>query len=106
MLLARAGARRSEMTGRLSLGAGRFRIVRQLLTESVMLAPLGGALGVLFAVWGVRSLTLLLSTGQQNFTLHADLKWKVLGVTAALSVVCGVLVGLAPAVQSTIPAVI
>jgi macrolide transport system ATP-binding/permease protein len=103
LLLARAAARRREMAVRLSLGAGRFRIVRQLLTESVMLASLGGAFGVLFAIWGVRSLTLLLSHGQQNFTLHAELNWKVLGVTAALSVVCGLLFGLAPAIQSTRP---
>jgi predicted permease len=101
LLLARAAARRREMAVRLSLGAGRFRVVRQLLTESVMLASLGGALGVLFAIWAVRSLTLLYSKGQENFTLHAELNWHVLGVTAALSVVCGLLFGLAPAIQST-----
>src|SRR5256885_13462536 len=91
------------MAVRLSLGAGRFRVVRQLLTESVMLGSLGGVFGVLFAIWGVRSLTLLLSAGQRNFTLHAELNWNVLGVTAALSVVCGLLFGLAPAIQSTRP---
>ncbi|HEX2664116.1 MAG TPA: ABC transporter permease [Candidatus Acidoferrum sp.] len=103
LLLARAAARRREVAVRLSLGAGRFRIVRQLLTESVMLASLGGALGVLFAIWGIRSLTFLLSNGQDNFTLHAELNGNVLGVTAALSVVCGLLFGLAPATQSTRP---
>jgi macrolide transport system ATP-binding/permease protein len=106
LLLARAAARRREMAVRLSLGAGRFRVVRQLLTESVVLASLGGGLGVLFAIWGVRSLTLLLSNGQENFTLHAELNWNVLGVTAALSVVCGLLFGLAPAIQSTRPDVL
>src|SRR4051794_3487493 len=103
LLLARASARRREMAVRLSLGAGRFRVVRQLLTESVMLASLGGAFGVLFAKWGVRSLTLLFSSGQENFTLHAELNWNVLGVTAALSVLCGLVFGLAPAIQSTRP---
>jgi macrolide transport system ATP-binding/permease protein len=103
LLLARAAARRREMAARLSLGAGRFRLVRQLLTESVLLASLGGALGILFAIWGVRSLTFLFSRGQENFTLHAELNWNVLGVTAALSLICGLLFGLAPAIQATRP---
>jgi len=103
LLLARSAARRREMAVRLSLGAGRFRVVRQLLTESMLLASIGGGFGVLFAIWGVRALTVLFSNGQENFTLHAELNWHVLGVTAALSLVCGLLFGLAPAMQATRP---
>lgn len=102
LLLARASARRREMALRLSLGAGRFRVVRQLLTESVMLASLGGAAGILFAIWGMRSMELF-SMGRQNFTLNPELNWNVLGVTAALSAVCGLLFGLAPAIRATRP---
>jgi macrolide transport system ATP-binding/permease protein len=101
LLLARAAARRREIALRLSVGAGRLRVVRQLLTESVLLASLGGTLGLLFAIWGMRFLTLLLANGSANFTLHADLNWRVLGVAAALSLLTGVLFGLAPAIQST-----
>jgi macrolide transport system ATP-binding/permease protein len=101
LLLARAEARRREIALRLSIGASRFRIVRQLLTESVLLASLGGALGVLFAIWGMRFLTLLLGNGRDGFTLHADLNWHVLGVAAALSVLTGIVFGLAPAIQAT-----
>ena len=101
LLLARAAARRREIALRLSVGAGRFRVVRQLLTESVFLASLGGLLGILFAIWGIRFLTLLLANGNPDFTLHAELNWRVLGVAIALSLATGVLFGLAPALQST-----
>ena len=101
LLLARASARRREMALRLGLGAGRSRVVRQLLTESILLASLGGALGLLFAGWGIRALTLLIGNGRENFTLQASLNGNVLAVTIALSFLTGILFGLAPALQST-----
>jgi predicted permease len=101
LLLARATARRGEMAVRLSIGAGRLRLIRQLLTESVLLASIGGAVGVVIAIWGIRFLTLLLANGNPDFTLHPDLNWHVLGAAVALSLVTGLLFGLAPALQST-----
>src|SRR5439155_6430128 len=101
LLLARAAGRRREIALRLSLGAGRMRIVRQLLTESVLLASLGAVGGLVFAEWGIRALTLLIGNGREDFTLHASLNWHVLGVAVALAVGTGVLFGLAPAIQST-----
>jgi predicted permease len=104
LLLSRAAARRREMAVRLGLGASRLRVVRQLLTESLLLASLGGALGVLMAVAGISVLTRLLANGQEGFTLRAELNGPVLAVTLLLSLLCGVLFGLAPALQATGPA--
>ncbi|MBZ5677911.1 MAG: ABC transporter permease [Acidobacteriia bacterium] len=101
LLLARTTSRRREMAVRLGLGAGRWRIVRQLLTESMVLALLGGVLGVLFALGGVRFLTVLLASGGQGFPLRAELNWHVFGVAVALSITTGLLFGLAPALQAT-----
>jgi len=103
LLLARAAARRHEMAVRLSLGAGRWRVIRQLLTESVLLAALSGGFGILVAVVSMQALTRLLANGQQEFTLHAELNGHVLLVTLALSLLCGVLFGLAPALHATRP---
>jgi predicted permease len=101
LLLARATTRQREIALRLSLGAGRLRIMRQLLTESVLLACLGGVLGILVAFWGIRFLTVLLNAGSTSISLHADLNWHVLLVTALLSLFTGILFGLAPALRST-----
>jgi macrolide transport system ATP-binding/permease protein len=101
LLLARSAARRREIALRLSIGAGRLRLVRQLMTESVLLASLSGIGGVLCAIWGIRFLTLLLANGRTNFTLRAELNWHVLAATAGLSLLTGVIFGLAPALQAT-----
>jgi predicted permease len=101
LLLARATARAREMAVRLSIGAGRGRLIRQLLTESLLLAALGGALGIFIAVAGIRALTRLLANGDPTFTLHATMNWHVLLVTLGLSVVCSVVFGLAPALQAS-----
>jgi macrolide transport system ATP-binding/permease protein len=103
LLLARAAARTREIAVRLSMGAGRLRVIRQLLTESLLLSGVGGALGIVFAAWGIRFLTLLLLNGRgdEPFALDVGLNWRVLGVVAALAVLTGVLFGLAPAIQST-----
>jgi predicted permease len=101
LLLTRGQARRREIAIRLSIGAGRGRVVRQLITESLLLAGCGGALGVALAWWGIDVLTALLAGSRDHFTLHAAINWKVLGVTAALAVVTGLAFGLMPALQTT-----
>jgi ABC-type antimicrobial peptide transport system permease subunit len=101
LLLARAAVRRREMAVRLSLGAGRLRVMRQLLNESVMLSVFGAVLGVFVALLGIRSLTLLLANGHADFTLRAELDWRVLLFTVLVSLATGFLFGLAPAIQAT-----
>ena len=101
LLLARTSSRRREIGLRLSVGASRFRVVRQLLSESALLASLGGALGVLVAIWSIHFLTALLRNGQSDFTLQVGLNWRVMAATTVLSVVTGLVFGMAPALQST-----
>jgi len=101
LLLSRASARRQEVAVRLSLGAGRLAVIRQLLTESVLLALVGGSAGVLLSMWGTTALTALLAGGSDGFTLRAELNWTVLAFTLLVSLVTGVLFGLAPALHAT-----
>ncbi|HKD04330.1 MAG TPA: ABC transporter permease [Bryobacteraceae bacterium] len=100
LLLARATARRREIAIRMSLGASRWRVVRQLLTESILLSVIGGALGLLVAQWAIRSIIWLLSTGREQ-VFRAELNLPVLGFTLALATLAGIVFGLAPALQAT-----
>ena len=101
LLLARSAARRPEIAVRLSLGAGRWRIVRQMLTESVLLSLTGGLMGLWVGFGGIHFITWLLANGRDAFTLHAELNWPVLGFTFGLALIAGILFGLAPAIQAT-----
>jgi len=104
MLLAKASGRQTEVAVRLALGASRTRLVRQLLTESMLLAVIGGAAGVLFSLWGTRALWL--AAGQfagshSAFVTETPPDGRVFGYTLLLSLCTGVLFGLSPALQSS-----
>src|SRR5262249_48680238 len=110
LLLARALARRREFALRAALGAGRLRLMRQLITESLLLAASGGALGALVAHWGVEMLkNVRPSDNAQYWTSYArafdyfaiDLDWRALSFNFALSLLTGALFGLVPALQSS-----
>jgi predicted permease len=100
LLLARSEARRREMAVRLSIGAGRWRVIRQLLTESLLRALLGGGAGILVALWGIRFLSNLLFAGTEQFPLRPELNSGVLAATLLLTLMTGLLFGLAPALQA------
>ena len=98
LLLARATTRQREMAIRSALGAGRKRVVRQLLTESVLLAVIGGVFGVMLALWGTDALIALSPANIPRLT-SASVSAPVLGFTFGLALITGVLFGLAPAFQ-------
>jgi predicted permease len=103
LLLARASARQRDMAVRLALGAGRVRLARQLLTESILLSGMGGLLGLVFSFWGIDVLSSLLPQGLTAVALELHPDLRVLGFTLGISLLTGMLFGSAPATQSTRP---
>jgi len=110
LLLARAAGRQKELAIRAAIGASRWRVVRQLLTESVILASLGGILGFLLGAWGVRSLLLLvpgniprLTDPDQVQSVLSVIDWRIAVFTIAISFLTGILFGLFPALHISNP---
>ena len=102
LLLVRSSNRSKEIAVRLAVGASRWRLIRQLLTESVLLAILGGGLGVLFAAWIKDGLLAVTDwSGKQMLALNPQLDLRVLGFTLGLCFLTGLLFGIVPALRST-----
>jgi predicted permease len=103
IMLARAVTRRREIAVRLAIGASRFRIMRQLLTESVLLATIAGAAGILLAVWLLNLLVAFMPTLPEGIHVALDLQldWRVVIYTIAFATITGILFGLAPALHSS-----
>jgi predicted permease len=101
LLLARAAARRQEITIRLAVGAGRWRLVRQLLVESALLSAGGAAAGLLLGRWGLRALVAMARAGRYALPVDIHMDLRVLGFAAAIAILTTVLFGLAPALRAT-----
>jgi predicted permease len=101
LMLARANARQKEIGVRLAIGAGRFRILRQLFTESLVLALFGGLLGLIFALWSARLLVGFLPQGEIPIALNVSPDPRVLGFTFVVSIFTALVFGLAPAWRAT-----
>ena len=101
LMLARAATRQREMAVRRAVGASRLRLIRQLLTECLLLSTAGALLGILFARWGSLLLVHFISTARDQVYLDLSFDWRVLGFTAAIAIVTAVLFGVLPAFRST-----
>src|SRR5262245_1545252 len=110
LLLARAATRSSEIAVRLALGASRWRVIRQLLTESVLLSALGGVAGLLLTIWTLAALYPLIMSRlpipraiMESFALNLDPDYRIFGFALLASLIAGVAAGLAPALQASRP---
>lgn len=101
LLISRASARDREIAIRLSIGAGRTRVIRQLLAETLLLATVGGALGLLLAAWGRDLLISMFTRGAAIVDLNASFDWRVLAFSVAVTVVSGLVAGIGPALRGT-----
>lgn len=101
LFLARASSRQKEFAVRLAIGAGRWRLARQVLTETLLLFGCGAAAGLLFAVWGSRMLAGFLAVGRIPLIIEPELDGTVLAFTAGITVLTGLLFGLAPTLAAT-----
>ena len=101
LFLIRVAARAHEIGVRFALGAGRARIVRQLLTESALVACIGGAVGLLFSIWGVRAVIAAAPAGRIPRQDNIGVDWRVLGAALGISLLTGIACGLVPALTST-----
>ncbi len=102
LLLARSTVRAREITIRSAIGAGRARLIRQLVTESLLLSVTGGALGLLLAVWGT-SLVATAGAKLNPLLQNAAVDWRVVAFTFGISILTGLIFGLAPALQTSRP---
>jgi predicted permease len=101
LLLARAAGRRKELAIRIALGAGRLRIIRQLLTENLVIAFLGGGMGLLIAYWGIDFVRARMTFNEAVSAVPMSLDWNVLLFTLVVSLFCALLCGLAPALNAS-----
>src|SRR5262249_20195660 len=101
LLLARSAARQKEIAVRASMGATRFRLIRQMLTESILLAIAGGGAGAVLGMWVCKALEQLRPLGDFPLRFGFTFDWRVFGYVAGVASVSGILAGLAPALRTS-----